>query len=95
MDVLDACDERDEDELDRFALRGMKMAAPLGTPSAVHAWRLMFWKLTGGATAVIGVAVGGGVDVEDVVMMMMMMMVMLVLVLVMAAAAVVVVSCWV
>jgi hypothetical protein len=44
VDVLDACDERLDEELDRCALfRGMKMPPPLGTPSALHACRLMFW----------------------------------------------------
>lgn len=59
--VLDACDDRDDDELLRWALfRGMNRAPPpLGTPSVLHACRLMFWKLTGGATAVIGKAVRG------------------------------------
>jgi hypothetical protein len=61
VEVADACDERLEDELDRWALfRGMKMPPPF---SALHAWRLMFWKFTGGATAVIGEVVlgeGGG-----------------------------------
>lgn len=39
----DACDERLDDELDRCALfRGMNMPPPLGTPSALHACRLMF-----------------------------------------------------
>lgn len=67
VEVVDACDDRDEDELVRWALlRGMNMAPPpLGTPSALHACRLMFWKFTGGATAVIGDeggAEGRGVD---------------------------------
>lgn len=42
VEVVDACDESDDDELERLALRGRKMAPPLGTPSALHAWRLMF-----------------------------------------------------
>jgi hypothetical protein len=56
VDVLDACDEREDAELVRWTLlRGMNMALlPLGTLSALHACRLIFWKLTGGATAVIG-----------------------------------------
>lgn len=45
VDVVEACDERLDDELDRCALfRGMNMPPPppLGTPSAFHACRLMF-----------------------------------------------------
>lgn len=58
VDEAEACDESDEDELERLAPRGTNRATALGPPSALHAWRLMFWKLTGGATAVIGVTVG-------------------------------------
>ena len=44
VEVFDACDERLDEELDRWALfRGIKMPPPLGTPSALHACRLMFW----------------------------------------------------
>lgn len=44
VEDADACDDRLDDEFERCALfRGMKMAPPLGTPSALHAWRLMFW----------------------------------------------------
>jgi hypothetical protein len=44
VDVVDACDDRDEDELERWAdFRGMYMPPPLGTPSVLHACRLMFW----------------------------------------------------
>ena len=44
VDAADACEERLDDELERWALlRGMKMPPPLGTPSALHACRLMFW----------------------------------------------------
>lgn len=52
VDVVDACDDSDELEFDRWALlRGIK--APLGLPaSALHGCRLRFW---GSATAVIGV----------------------------------------
>lgn len=63
VELLDACEERDEDELERWALlRGMNIlkssvlmgGAPLGTPLApVHPCREMFWKFGGGATAVI------------------------------------------
>lgn len=61
VEVVEACDDNDEDELVRWALlRGINTAPPpLGTPSALHACRLMFWKLTGGATAVIGEEVNG------------------------------------
>lgn len=59
VEVVEACEERDEDEFVRWTLlRGMNMA-PLGPASALHACRLMFWKFTGGATAVIGVGVRG------------------------------------
>ena len=56
VEVLDACEANEDDEFVLCALfLGMNMAPPpFGTPSALHAWRLMFWKLTGGATAVIG-----------------------------------------
>lgn len=38
VEVADACDDRLEDELERWALfRGMNSAPPLGTPSALHA----------------------------------------------------------
>jgi hypothetical protein len=44
VEVPDACDERLEDEFDRWALfRGINMPPPLDTPSALHACRLMFW----------------------------------------------------
>ena len=43
VEDADACEERLDDELDRCALfRGMKMAPPFGTPSALHACRLIF-----------------------------------------------------
>lgn len=43
VEVPDACEERLDDELDRWALfRGMNMPPPLDTPSALHACRLMF-----------------------------------------------------
>ena len=42
VDVDEACDDREEDEFDRWALfRGMYMA-PFAPPSALHACRLMF-----------------------------------------------------
>ena len=41
VEVAEAWEARDEDELERFAPRGMNRPAALGTPSAVHAWRLM------------------------------------------------------
>lgn len=60
VEVADACEERDEDELERWALlRGMNIlkssvligGAPFGTPlEPLH----LFWKFGGGATAVIG-----------------------------------------
>jgi hypothetical protein len=65
VDVDEAWDESDEDELERCALfRGMNIlkssltgAAPLGTPlGPLH----LFWKLTGGATAVMTVGVQRG-----------------------------------
>lgn len=38
VEVVEACDDRLEDELERWALfRGMNRAPPLGTPSALHA----------------------------------------------------------
>jgi hypothetical protein len=44
VDVPEACEERLDDELDRWALfRGINMPPPLDTPSALHACRLMFW----------------------------------------------------
>lgn len=44
VEVPEACEERLDDELDRWALfRGMNMPPPLDTPSALHACRLMFW----------------------------------------------------
>lgn len=54
VDAAEAWELRLDEELDRdgFLVRGTK--PPFGMPSALHAWRLMFWKLTGGATAVIG-----------------------------------------
>lgn len=56
VEVLEACDESEEAEFVRWTLfRGINIAPPpLGTLSAVHACRFMFWKFTGGATAVIG-----------------------------------------
>ena len=43
VDVLEACEDRLDDEFDRWALfLGMNMPPPLGTPSALHACRLMF-----------------------------------------------------
>jgi hypothetical protein len=43
VEALDACDERLDEELDRWALfRGINMPPPLGTPSALHACRLIF-----------------------------------------------------
>jgi hypothetical protein len=43
VELVEACDDSDEEELVRCALfRGMNMAPPLGVPSALHAWRLMF-----------------------------------------------------
>lgn len=43
VDVLDAWEDSEDDELVRWALfRGMNMAPPFGTPSALHACRLMF-----------------------------------------------------
>lgn len=63
VELVEACEERDEDEFVRWALlRGMNIlkssvlmgAAPLGTPlAALHPCREMFWKFGGGATAVI------------------------------------------
>lgn len=41
VDVVEACDDKEDEELVRLA-RGMNMAPPLGTPSALHACRLMF-----------------------------------------------------
>ena len=42
VDVDEACDDREDDEFDRWALfRGMYMA-PFAPPSALHACRLMF-----------------------------------------------------
>ena len=44
VDVVEAWEDRLDDEFDRWALfLGMKMAPPLGTPSALHACRLIFW----------------------------------------------------
>jgi hypothetical protein len=62
VEVVDACDDSDELELDRCALfRGMK--APFGGPlSALHGCRLMFWY--GDTTAVIG-GMGGVVVVGE------------------------------
>ena len=68
----DAVDESDDDELARWTLfRGMNIAryssvvigfAPLATPlEPFHpAWREMFWKFGGGATAVIDMEVRSG-----------------------------------
>jgi hypothetical protein len=58
VEPVEACDESDVEEFVRWALRGTKMAPPLGAPSALHGCRLMFWYWTGGATAVIGNVVG-------------------------------------
>lgn len=41
VEVAEACEASDEDELERFAPRGMKRPVALGTLSAVHAWRLI------------------------------------------------------
>lgn len=66
VDVLEACDDSDEEEFWRWTLfRGMNMAPPpFCTPSALHACRLMFWKLTGGATAVIEEVMGVSTEVR-------------------------------
>lgn len=63
VEVVDACDDRLEEEPVRWTLfRGMNMAAPLGAPSALHACRFsVLWYWTGGATAVIGNVVGEAV----------------------------------
>lgn len=58
VDVVEACEDSEEDEFVLWALfLGMNMA-PFAPPSALHACRFMFWKFTGGATAVIGEASG-------------------------------------
>lgn len=57
VDVVEACDDRLEEEPVRWTLfRGMNMEPPpLVAPSALHACLLsVFWYCTGGATAVIG-----------------------------------------
>lgn len=69
VDADEACEESDEDEFERWALfRGINIlksslmgAAPLGTPlGPLH----LFWKFTGGATAVITVNVQRGCPSE-------------------------------
>lgn len=41
VEPVEACDESDVEEFVRWALRGTKMAPPLGAPSALHGCRLM------------------------------------------------------
>jgi uncharacterized protein YegL len=42
VELVEACDDSEDEEFWRWALFLMNMGPPLGAPSALHVWRLMF-----------------------------------------------------